>query len=617
MAKVTLTDITGLSTANVVEAIWANQQAIQAAIETLLSRNGTAPNAMTSALDMNSQRLINLPQPSAGTDAARLQDVSAALSGSSNLALVTALNTTTSIPLANWVRFGGINVKSFGAVGDGVADDADAIEAAIALSNTTNESIYFPDGSYYTSRTLDFTKYSSGTPVVWGGGGKRVYGDSYGSVYITTDDAAVSPLIADYGGGIYFQDFSFTNTNATKSDVGLSSPMLRGGADRLYGEGFVKAIDHTGALSSHIRNCRFTNCTTAIYNINTSPGFSNIVEYAFNYTDTCQYGYDLKRVWQLRMMVNATEYGVGVETSARLDNCIVTLDGNWSEGQLVGWQFINDCVVNFFSDRTDTNTNAFGSGTLLAAVSGGTVATTNGTSFTSKEGAAEASNGAVLEFGCRNDVSDAAYVKKTYFDVVKAAGATAPTDFIMGVRDGQSTQSPTAPMDSLSGIGSTKYPLIRYGKNYWYPGADNTIPLGSLSYRWTEVFATNGTINTSDVREKNLQFYSKEWWYEVTETLDDLETIIFRWNDLRDTGLHAGFAAQTVAAKLAPFGLHELVTGLYQEDSPLGLRYVELLSLLRQTDKIQRTVGYKVWLVKKKLKALVLTTKQKATAFLN
>ena len=58
---------------------------------------------------------------------------------------------TTARTLAN--RFADVvNVKDFGAVGDGVADDTAAIQAAIdSLSGT----IYFPDGNYVTSSTIN------------------------------------------------------------------------------------------------------------------------------------------------------------------------------------------------------------------------------------------------------------------------------------------------------------------------------------------------------------------------------------------------------------------------------------------------------------------------------
>ncbi len=41
-----------------------------------------------------------------------------------------------------------VSVKDFGAVGDGVADDTAAIQAALTYSGTNNKTLYFPDGTY-------------------------------------------------------------------------------------------------------------------------------------------------------------------------------------------------------------------------------------------------------------------------------------------------------------------------------------------------------------------------------------------------------------------------------------------------------------------------------------
>lgn len=67
MAKLTLTDTAagyGLTT-----TLNANNTAIEAAIENTLSRDGTAPNTMSVALDMNSNLIRNLATPTAATDA--------------------------------------------------------------------------------------------------------------------------------------------------------------------------------------------------------------------------------------------------------------------------------------------------------------------------------------------------------------------------------------------------------------------------------------------------------------------------------------------------------------------------------------------------------------------
>ena len=73
---------------------------------------------------------------------------------------VTATGSDTARTLAN--RFADVvNVKDFGAVGNGVADDTAAIQAAIdSLSGT----IYFPNGNYVTSSTINLN--NSGQQII-------------------------------------------------------------------------------------------------------------------------------------------------------------------------------------------------------------------------------------------------------------------------------------------------------------------------------------------------------------------------------------------------------------------------------------------------------------------
>jgi len=68
MAKLTLTDLTQLSSneTSAVTAINNNNAAIEAALELTVSRNGTSPNTLTADLDLNSKKLLNVPNPTAG-----------------------------------------------------------------------------------------------------------------------------------------------------------------------------------------------------------------------------------------------------------------------------------------------------------------------------------------------------------------------------------------------------------------------------------------------------------------------------------------------------------------------------------------------------------------------
>jgi hypothetical protein len=76
MPKVAITEIQSLQNEQVAVArINANFVAIQSVIDTLLSRDGAAPNQMVALLDMNGRALVNLPKPVNPNDAARFKEI--------------------------------------------------------------------------------------------------------------------------------------------------------------------------------------------------------------------------------------------------------------------------------------------------------------------------------------------------------------------------------------------------------------------------------------------------------------------------------------------------------------------------------------------------------------
>src|SRR5688572_10611225 len=75
MAKITLADLANLQNeATAVATINNNNALIEAAIELTLSRDGTAPNEMDDDLDMNNNRIYNLPEPLTATEPLRKED---------------------------------------------------------------------------------------------------------------------------------------------------------------------------------------------------------------------------------------------------------------------------------------------------------------------------------------------------------------------------------------------------------------------------------------------------------------------------------------------------------------------------------------------------------------
>ncbi len=81
MAKLTLaTIVNGFSA----DAINANFDAIETAVENTLSRDGSTPNTMGAQLDMNSKQVINLGTPTTGSSAATKTYVDSLLSGTAD-----------------------------------------------------------------------------------------------------------------------------------------------------------------------------------------------------------------------------------------------------------------------------------------------------------------------------------------------------------------------------------------------------------------------------------------------------------------------------------------------------------------------------------------------------
>ena len=66
-----------------IAAFTANNEAIINAFEDCVALDGTSPNQMLNILDMNSQQIVNLPQPSTANSPLRLQDLNSFIGGGS------------------------------------------------------------------------------------------------------------------------------------------------------------------------------------------------------------------------------------------------------------------------------------------------------------------------------------------------------------------------------------------------------------------------------------------------------------------------------------------------------------------------------------------------------
>jgi hypothetical protein len=106
-----------------------------------------------------------------------------------------------------------------------------------------------------------------------------------------------------------------------------------------------------------------------------------------------------------------------------------------------------------------------------------------------------------------------------------------------------------------------------------FPKSDNAYSIGEGSYRWTTVFATTGTINTSDARLKK----------DITDSslgldfIRSLKPVSYKWIDQNNSGTYWGLLAQDVKQSVKDSGI-ESFAGLVEDNDTMGLRYTEFIA---------------------------------------
>jgi hypothetical protein len=148
--------------------------------------------------------------------------------------------------------------------------------------------------------------------------------------------------------------------------------------------------------------------------------------------------------------------------------------------------------------------------------------------------------------------------------------------------------SPTLHMLISSGV-TNIYTTNTYTRNL-LPEGDNTYDLGSSSYRWDDVYATNGTIQTSDRRDKE-NIKNSNLGLEFIKKLIPKS---FKWK--KKTRTHYGFIAQDVEKILNGEDFAGFIKG---ENGKYGLRYTELIAPMV---KAIQELSDKVDFLEKKLK---------------
>lgn len=206
-------------------------------------------------------------------------------------------NVTKKVSSASFINF--VNVKAYGAVGDGVADDTVAIQAALDAAS----GVFFPQGTYKISAALQMNDYNF------------VTGAGRGSKIVSTHNGAIFK-----GKGVTLA----SGTNVRRYNGGGSNLWLQGPA--------TKGVGFTASIALDMRGCtmfKWSNILiTDIYDgVDLGQGYSTYYNEFF--------GVD----------INGVHYGyysdaLGNENTVfggRVNNCeIGTRDGDNTHNKYIG-----------------------------------------------------------------------------------------------------------------------------------------------------------------------------------------------------------------------------------------------------------------------------------------
>jgi len=165
--------------------------------------------------------------------------------------------------------------------------------------------------------------------------------------------------------------------------------------------------------------------------------------------------------------------------------------------------------------------------------------------------------------------------------------------------------------DLLTGIFSSTLGVIDFTTNGntrveinstdFFPANDNLMGLGRISNRWTEVFAANGVINTSDERQKNIISQCQLG----LDFILDLEPIQYHWtHGTNKQDIFMGFSAQKTQQVLDKTNFSQTGMIYYNKFADVyGLRYTELIApIVKAIQELDNKI--------KKLTTLIKTTQR-------
>jgi len=474
-----------------------------------------------------------------------------------------------------------VSVKDFGAVGDGVTDDTAAIQAAL----DTGATVYIPDGNYLCSN-LSITTNQQALSTVYATLTKNANGPL---LSVTADDVTIQN-VRFYGVGTTYtgDNISATGDRFTLDMCGsrdAAGRALKSTGNRLVvtgtndlfhtldatatGYDIEVGVSGTATLYHHLNDVYSSQSTGGILLIDT--GSASIIGGQFG---------------KLSITSGTSPAGVngGKTIGARILGAVSV---SLSSAMFVANQFGASANITFESGTSQCSLD------ISNSVSGVIVNNGNANNTIVRESSTGSRN--IIKYG--DDTSNATLtitpdsggeieVAGNFFipnnkaiKGYKNDGTTALTllsissgnDIRLGANSGASDYTSV-----VSGGGGVYFSvsgssIVQVASGSMRPQVDGATNLGTSSQRWATVYATTGTINTSDANEK-----------QQVEDLSDAENTVasalkgmikkFKFNDAVEAKgagarIHVGIIAQDVQQAFVDAGLNPNDYGVFCSDT--------------------------------------------------
>jgi len=502
-----------------------------------------------------------------------------------------------------------ISVKDFGAVGDGVADDTVAVQAAItaAMVGTANN-VFFPAGTYKISATLTIPNVVDGKAVIYGSGAQIQA--THNGVLFDNQSLWVS-----------FRDLTMIGPGKAQAN----SLAIQGTAYDWYLENvgiYNFQVGYRANGGVHLlQKCFFGGNEKCVW----PSVFANIISVDSCYFSTSDYGIYVPNnfgpgpvmyVAQVSIYNTAMEvcdtsvYSVGINR--------LVVENSWFEQETTGSLVlidtpllsINSNYVNFQPSLTFTGgfpaaakNNIDIDPYIGVTASALNISRLNGTAFTTEAAFKGTGDG---QFSLTNSAGTGTIA----YDL-KGNASTAMTTYrkdsasavnLLRLSNETFPNSGRSALEFYGFAGGNAYSSRILGGNNdivvdapnFFPLTDNATTCGTGSNRWSVVYAATGAINTSDLRVKQDVADLDEAEKRVAASLKKLVKK-FRFKDAVSlkgdaARIHVGVIAQDVVAAFKTEGLDANRYGVlcfdqWEDENGVqqdryGVRYEELFSFI-------------------------------------